>query len=153
MNLKPKQFKYKGKFKLRVTNTSMRSSFSFGHIGLLLMTNVFITSNQLFKIKLFLKKINKKAEKTKRRVWIKTFPFMPLSKKPQGLRMGKGVGKLRTWFAKTMSGAILIETKGVRPGRAAFFFKQMSYKLFNRSRLVLDKKWSLNSFKIKKFII
>jgi ribosomal protein L16/L10AE len=43
---------------------------------------------------IFLKKINKKSEKTKRKLWFRTFPYFPLTRKSQGLRMGKGKGKL-----------------------------------------------------------
>jgi large subunit ribosomal protein L16 len=94
--LKPRQFKYKNKFKLRTSILHKRYTLNFGQLSLLIFKNSFITANYLFKLKLFLKKLNKKAEKTKRKVWIKTFPFIPLSKKPLGLRMGKGGGKLHS---------------------------------------------------------
>jgi hypothetical protein len=35
--------------------------------------------------------------------------------------MGKGTGKLNTWFSKIKSGSNLIETKGIRYGRLLLF--------------------------------
>jgi ribosomal protein L16/L10AE len=48
----------------------------------------------MFRLKLFLKKAARKTDKTLRRVWVNTFPHIPLTKKVIGSRMGKGKGKL-----------------------------------------------------------
>jgi len=93
MGLKPKKFSFKNRFKIRSYLNYKRSELSFGDIGLKILSPLYINSTQIFRFKLFLKKLNKKSDKTKRKVWFKTFPFTPLSKKPQGLRMGKGKGK------------------------------------------------------------
>ena len=43
-----------------------------------------------------LKKAVKKPERTKRLIWFNVFPHMPLTKKPKGMRMGKGAGRLNS---------------------------------------------------------
>ena len=122
MPLKPKKYKFKNFFKSRrfmcykSNYTSVLGSFS-----VILKNNFYLVSKHYLKIKHYLKKLNKKAEKTKRYVYFRSFPSFPLSKKPQGLRMGKGSGKLNSWFSKIRCGSPLIETKGVRYGRVLFF--------------------------------
>jgi ribosomal protein L16/L10AE len=53
-----------------------------------------MSSKQIFRLKVFLKKAVRKPDITKRLVWFNAFPHMPLTKKPKGMRMGKGAGKL-----------------------------------------------------------
>lgn len=66
----------------------------FGHSGLLITKPLFINSKKMFRLKIFLKKSSRKTDKTSRRVWVNTFPHIPLTKKVIGSRMGKGKGKL-----------------------------------------------------------
>lgn len=129
MYLKPKNTKYKQLFKKRsFLINSNKLLFFYGSVAILLKSNFYINSKQITKLKLFLKKLNKKQEKTKRYVLFKTFPFYPLTKKPQGLRMGKGSGKLNGWTSKTKSGSTFIEFKGIRFGRIRLYFNQFQYK-------------------------
>jgi large subunit ribosomal protein L16 len=71
----------------------------------------------------------KKSDKTRRFIWFYSFPHLPLSKKPVGLRMGKGKGKLECWFTNIRGGIILFEFKNLRSGRANYFIKQIKHKL------------------------
>lgn len=87
-----------------------------------------LTANQLFRFKLFLKKSVKKSDYTRRSVWFLAFPHLPLTRKPNGVRMGKGKGKLECWFTNISGGSIVIEFKNLRKGRAIFFMKQMTHK-------------------------
>jgi ribosomal protein L16/L10AE len=57
------------------------------------------------------------------------FPHLPLTRKPKGVRMGKGKGKLECWFTNISPGSVLIEFKNLRKGRSSFFMKQMTHKL------------------------
>ena len=43
--------------------------------------------------------------------------------------MGKGKGKLSTWFSQLYGGSVIFEFKNLRPGRALFFFNQIRVKL------------------------
>ena len=130
MYLKPKNSKYRQLFKKRsFLINSNKLNFFYGSIAFLLKANLYINSKQIVKLKLFLKKLNKKQEKTKRYVLLKTFPFYPLTKKPQGLRMGKGSGKLNGWVSKTKSGSTFVELKGIRLGRVKLYFNQLNYKM------------------------
>jgi large subunit ribosomal protein L16 len=88
-----------------------------------------LTASQLFRFKLFLKRAIKKSDKTRRFSWFLAFPHLPLTKKPNGIRMGKGKGKLECWFTNISGGSILLEFKNLRKGRSDFFMKQMTHKL------------------------
>ncbi len=65
-----------------------------GDCGLRTIQPLRMSSKQIFRLKVFLKKAVRKPDITKRLVWFNTFPHMPLTKKPKGMRMGKGAGKL-----------------------------------------------------------
>ena len=131
--LQPRTFNYKRKQKnrslLEFNNLYFKKNLNFGSAGLMLLKPVHLTANQLFRFKLFLKKSCKKSEKTRRFVWFLAFPHLPLTRKPNGVRMGKGKGKLECWFTNISGGSILIEFKNLRSGRASFFMKQFTYKL------------------------
>jgi large subunit ribosomal protein L16 len=43
------------------------------------------------------------------RIWIRIFPDLPVTKKPTGVRMGKGKGKPDRWIAKVTAGTTIIE--------------------------------------------
>ena len=87
-----------------------------------------LTSNQLFRFKLFLKRANKKSDYTRRMVWFNAFPHLPLTRKPNGVRMGKGKGKLECWFTNIRGGSVLVQFKNLRYGRSIFFMKQLTHK-------------------------
>jgi ribosomal protein L16 len=80
-------------------------------------------------MKLYLKKARRKSDKTHRKIWFNLFPQLPLSKKPANVRMGKGKGKLKTWFINVRCGTVLVEYDNLRHGRCLYFFNQSAYKL------------------------
>lgn len=42
--------------------------------------------------------------------------------------MGKGAGKLASWYTQVRGGVTLVEFKNLRFGRARFFVNQLSHK-------------------------
>lgn len=150
MILSPKKIKFKSKFKQRSFLGIKNEFLFFGNFGFFFKKILFLNAKKIFKFKLFFKKLNKKSDKTKRKLWFRTFPYFPLSKKPQGLRMGKGKGKLQLWYAKIRPGLILIQVKNIRKGRVFFFFKQFEYKL-NRKLCIVYSNYLNNKFLKGKF--
>jgi large subunit ribosomal protein L16 len=96
--LQPRNFIYKRKHKgrslLTFNNSLPTKNLTFGGAGLMILKPIHLTSNQLFRFKLFLKRAVKKSDYTRRFVWFLAFPHIPLTRKPNGVRMGKGKGKL-----------------------------------------------------------
>ena len=131
MLLRPRRFNHKGIFKRRrVWGSKLRfKPLVFGTSALILTQNTILTSQKMFRIKLILKKSARRADKTSRKLWFNAFPHLPLSKKIVGARMGKGKGKLNSWFTLVKSGVALFEVKNLREGRFNYFSKQIKSKL------------------------
>ena len=129
--LQPRHFIYKRKQKNRkfFTYKLNHNFLNFGSSGLLLLQPAHLTSNHLFRFKLFLKRASRKSDYTKRFVWFHAFPHLPLTKKPTGTRMGKGKGKLECWFTNITNGTILVEFRNLRKGRSIYFMRQLTHKL------------------------
>jgi ribosomal protein L16/L10AE len=51
--------------------------------------------------------------------------------------MGKGAGKLSTWWVRLKPGIILVEFKHLRYGRIVYFFKQISHKSSINVQLII----------------
>ena len=94
MLLRPRKFIYKNIFKRRKFAKSKNNFLKYGQFGIKTLQPIRLNNKQIFRIRLFLKKSSRKTDKTSRYVWFYLFPHLPLSKKVEGSRMGKGVGKL-----------------------------------------------------------
>lgn len=67
---------------------------------------------------------------------INGFPDVPVTSKPLGVRMGKGVGSIDSWVFPIKKGRILFELKGVSLELAKSALKSASYKLPIKSKFV-----------------
>ena len=114
------------------------AKLTYSNIGLQILQPLRLNNKHIFRIKLFLKKSSRRADKTSRTVWFNLFPHLPLSKKVEGSRMGKGIGKLAAWVVELPSGLNIFEFKNLRFGRAQYFIKQISYKLPVKSKTNLS---------------
>ena len=129
MLLQPRKFKYKSKLKRRTAKSWTSATLTYGDFGLLTLQPLRMSSKQIFRLKVLLKKAVKKPERTKRLIWFNVFPHMPLTKKPKGMRMGKGAGRLNSWAIHMRAGLFIFEFRNLRLGRAIHFFKKVSLKL------------------------
>lgn len=136
MVLRPRKFIYKSKFKRRLFKTGINSNLSYGHIGLKVLQPLQFNSKQLFRLKILVKKSAKKSDKTRKHVWLNTFPHLPLTRKVAGSRMGKGKGKLSGWVSRTTSGINLVEFYNLRHGKAMYYCKQVKHRLPVKSRVI-----------------
>ena len=129
MILQPRKFKYKSRQKGRSAHTPSSTKLSYGTVGLVLLRPLRISAKRIFRLKLFLKKSSKKSDITRRAFWVSVFPHLPLSRKPKGMRMGKGAGKLSNWYTQIRAGKLIVEFKNLRYGRAEYYSKQVTHKL------------------------
>lgn len=129
MLLQPRKFKYKTLQKRRSFIKPNFSTMKYGNVALTILRPFRISAKKIFRLKLFLKRSARKSDITKRAFWVSVFPHLPLSRKPKGMRMGKGVGKLSTWFTQLRGGRNLAEFKNLRFGRAVYYSKQLRHKL------------------------
>ena len=94
MMLQPRKFIFKTRQKVRRARVPSPSSVHYGQVGLFILRPFRISAKKIFRLNLFLKRSSRKSDRTKRAFWLSVFPHLPLSRKPKGMRMGKGAGKL-----------------------------------------------------------
>lgn len=135
--MQPRRFKSKIRQKVRkFLSVHSDKKLVFGTTGLLLLQPVYLTGVQIFRLKLFLKKATKRSDLTFRYIWFYAFPHLPLTRKPDGIRMGKGKGKMSCWFSHVHPGVILYEAKNLRHGRSIYFVHQTTFKLGVKTRFI-----------------
>jgi len=140
MLLQPRKFKFKTKQKSRRVLKWTYTQLNYGDSGIKTLTPLRMSSRQIFRMKVTLKKAIRKPDLTRRLVWFNTFPHLPLTKKGKGMRMGKGAGKLNAWQAQLRGGSFIFEFKNLRPGRASYFFKKMAVKFPTRTKVFFRSK-------------
>lgn len=129
MLLQPRKFKFKTRQKKRSAYQSATTKVCYGSIALVLLQPLRISAKRIYRLKLFLKRSARRSDITRRAFWVSIFPHLPLSRKPKGMRMGKGAGKLSTWYTQIRGGKNLIEFKNLRLGRAIYYSRQVAHKL------------------------
>jgi large subunit ribosomal protein L16 len=106
----PKRVKFKktkkgvlGKLEYKANN------LNFGTIGLKAVESGIISSRQIEAARqAIVRKIKRKGK-----VWIRIFPYLPVTAKSTGVRMGKGKGKISHWGARVRGGEVLFEICGI----------------------------------------
>ena len=129
MLLQPRKFTWKTKQKNRTRRLFKLKPLSYGLTGVRLLQPYRTSAKRIFRFKIFLKRAARKPDLTRRALWINLFPHLPLTKKPKGMRMGKGSGKLSSWYTQLHPGVILVEFKNLRRGRSIYYAKQIDHKL------------------------
>ena len=131
--LMPKKVKYRKQQRGRMKGKAWRgSSISFGEYGLKAMVCGWVTSRQIEAARIAMTRFIKRGGK----VWIRTFPDKPITKKPAETRMGKGKGAPEEWVAVIRPGKILFEMEGVGVDIARQAMQLAADKLPIRTRLV-----------------
>lgn len=129
MLLQPRKYLFKNRQKLRKKKSFKTAQLVYGDAGLQIHQVLTLSSTNIFRLTLLLKRSSRKGERTKRSFWFNAFPHLPLTRKVKNSRMGKGAGKLALWFLLIRPGTIIIEFRNLRPGRSNYFLKQLNHKL------------------------
>lgn len=109
MPLMPKRVKYRKV--QRGSNSGLatkNNKIDFGDFGLQAVTRGYISNNQIEAARVAINRHLKRRGK----VWIRMFPFKPITKKPLEVRMGKGKGNVEGWVAPVKPGRVLFEISG-----------------------------------------
>lgn len=120
---------HKGKIRGKATSGA---SIAFGEYGLQTMDDERITSRQIEAARQAMTRYIKRGGK----IWIRIFPHTPVSKKPVGLKMGKGKGNPEFHVAKVKAGHILFEMEGVTEQQAREAMRLAAHKLPVRTKFV-----------------
>lgn len=131
--LQPKRVKYRKRQKGRNDGLSYRGhTVAFGSVGLKAVTEGRLTNRQIEAARIALTRYMKREGK----VWIRIFPDVPVTRKPQEVRMGKGKGALDHWVAMVKPGRIMFEVDGVSSDVAQEALRLAAQKLPVLTRIV-----------------
>jgi len=129
----PKRTKYRKMHKMVSKNMEYRTILpKFGTYALKSLENGRLSGSQLEAARRVLSKRIKKIGK----LWIRVFPFVPVSEKPLEVRMGKGKGYVEYWVAPIKAGQIIFEIEGVSLDVAKELLSKASYKLPMKTKFV-----------------
>jgi large subunit ribosomal protein L16 len=133
----PKNYKHK-KIRKRVrvnqlsdhrTNSLAKSTYKY---GLKALDNGLVTSIVMEAARRSITRKLKRLGSLK----INGFPFVPVTAKSLGVRMGKGVGSISGWVCPVKKGRILFELDGVSLDLAKAALRGASYKLPFKTKFV-----------------
>lgn len=131
--LLPKKTKYRKVRKGKNEGNATRGHYvAFGDYGLQSQGNNDITSRQIESARQAMTRYIKRGGK----IWIRIFPHIPRTRKPQDVKMGSGKGNPEFFVAKVKAGTVLFEMKGVQEDVAREAMRLASHKLPVKTKFV-----------------
>ena len=131
--LMPKKVKYRKQQRGRRRGKARRGAvLSFGEYGLQALEPCWLTARQLEAGRIVITRHTKRKGK----LWIRAFPWKPITKKPTEVRMGKGKGDPEYWVDVIKPGKIIYELEGVSESVAKEAMRLAAHKLTIRTRFI-----------------
>ena len=131
--LSPKRTKYRKQHKGRIKGTAKGGTeLNFGAYGLKATTPGRVSARQIEAPRRAITRQMRRVGK----LWIRIFPDVPVSQKPQEVRMGSGKGSPEWWAARVKPGRIMFELDGVSREMAQEAFTLAAAKLPVQTRFV-----------------
>jgi large subunit ribosomal protein L16 len=131
--LMPKKVKYRKSQRGRMRGKATRgNSLSFGEFGLQALEPCWMTARQLEAGRITITRFVKRRGK----LWLRAFPWKPITKKPTEVRMGKGKGDPEFWVDVIRPGRIIYELEGVEEDVAKEAMRLAAHKLPIKTRFV-----------------
>ena len=108
--LMPKKVKHRKQFRGKRRGIATKgNTLEFGDYGLQALENGWITARQIEAGRIAINRRCKRGGK----LWIRLFPYKPVTAKPIEVRMGKGKGDPEFWVDVVRRGRIIYELEGV----------------------------------------
>ena len=131
--LQPKKTKFRRAHKGRIKGLSYAgASLNFGQFGLKALEPNRVNAREIEAAR----RAITREMKRQGRVWIRIFPDVPVSKKPNEVRMGSGKGAPEFWAARVAPGRIMFEVDGVPEDVARESLRLGAAKLSVRTKIV-----------------
>ncbi len=131
--LMPSKVKYRKLQRGRMRGKAYRGgTLSFGEYGLQAMEPCWLTARQIEAGRITISRHMKRRGK----LWIRTFPWKSVTKKPTEVRMGKGKGDPEFWVDVIKPGKILFEMEGVPEDVAREAMRLAAHKLPIKTRFI-----------------
>jgi large subunit ribosomal protein L16 len=131
--LMPSKVKYRKSQRGRMRGTARRGAeLSFGEYGLQALEPCWLTARQIEAGRITITRYMKRRGK----LWVRVFPWKPVTKKPTEVRMGKGKGDPEFWVDVIRPGRIIFELEGISDSIAREAMRLAAHKLPIRTRFL-----------------
>jgi large subunit ribosomal protein L16 len=131
--LMPKKVKFRKQQRGRMRGKAERgSTLSYGEFGLQALEPCWLTSRQIEAGRITITRHMKRRGK----LWIRTFPWKSVTKKPTEVRMGKGKGDPEFWVDVIRPGKVLYEVEGIEEDMAREAMRLAAHKLPIKTRFI-----------------
>lgn len=131
--LMPKKVKYRKQHRGRMRGQALRGAeLAFGEYGLQALEPCWLTARQIEAGRVTITRFLKKRGK----MWVRVFPWKPVTKKPTETRMGRGKGDPEFWVDVIRPGRIIFEVEGVDHSVAQEAMRLAANKLPIKTRFI-----------------
>jgi large subunit ribosomal protein L16 len=131
--LMPKKVKHRKQFRGKRRGVATKgNTLEFGDYGLQVLQNGWVTARQIEAGRIAINRYIRRGGK----LWIRLFPYKPVTTKPIEVRMGKGKGDPEFWVDVVKSGRIIYELEGVSEAVAKEAMRLASQKFPLKTRFV-----------------
>jgi large subunit ribosomal protein L16 len=131
--LMPKKVKYRKSQRGRMRGQAVRGvELTFGEFGLQALEPCWLTARQLEAGRITITRFMKRRGK----LWVRAFPWKPVTKKPTEVRMGKGKGDPEFWVDVIRPGRIIYELEGIPEETAKEAMRLAAHKLPIKTRFI-----------------
>ncbi len=131
--LMPKKVKYRKQQRGRMRGQALRGAeLAFGEYGLQALEPCWLTARQIEAGRVTITRFLKKRGK----MWVRVFPWKPVTKKPTETRMGRGKGDPEFWVDVVKPGRIIFEVEGVDHSVAQEAMRLAANKLPIKTRFI-----------------
>lgn len=132
--LLPKKMKHRKVRKGRNEGIATSGNYiAFGDYALQSQQNNDITSRQIESARQAMTRYIKRGGK----IWIRIFPHLPRTRKPQDVKMGGGKGNPEFFVARVKAGTVLFEMKGVDEAVAREAMRLAAHKLPVKTKFIV----------------
>jgi len=131
--LMPAKVKYRKSQRGRMRGKASRGAeLSFGEFGLQALEPCWLTARQIEAGRITITRFMKRRGK----LWVRVFPWKPVTKKPTEVRMGKGKGDPEFWVDVIRPGRIIFELEGIPDSVAREAMRLAAHKLPIKTRFI-----------------
>jgi len=133
MAMMPKRVKYRKSQRGKMKGNASRGNFvAFGDYGLQALEGSWITAKQIEAGRVAATHFLHREGK----VYLRVFPYKPVSAKPLETRMGKGKGEPAFWVARVRPGQVCFEVGGVAENIAKRALSRVATKMPIKCRFI-----------------
>ncbi len=131
--LMPKKVKYRKQQRGRMKGQASRgNTLAFGEFGLQALEPCWLTARHIEAGRIAITHFLRRRGK----LWVRVFPWKPVTKKPTESRMGKGKGDPEFWVDVVKPGKILYELEGLPEDVAKEALRLASFKMPIKTRII-----------------